>query len=358
MLLGMDARENAEEIAVQRRGIRHARIAKQRGEYRSEGDPQHHGGGEARCGGAVEFFDKGADDERRILRLLTREDTENAGLHGQIQQGDADDRDKNPAGDVPLGIANLTAEMADVVVAPVGVDGVDRRGTEAGEKQPRESPRARRIGEDLPRMKVSRAAPDQPENRADNADPQKKRNFSNGADAAIERANKNDHQRAGDRFFAVLSQRIQIRGVLRESDGAGGKAERSLDERLPDKQEGHQAAHAARAIRLAKKNIAAAGERHGRAQFRPYKAVEQSEHGAGGPSKQALRSAHVLDNQGNDDEGSDADHLDHVERDGFFEAKSALERATWGAQLRVQLTRVGVLGRVHCAAENSKWTAA
>src|SRR5229473_3813883 len=213
MLLGMDARENAEEIAVQRRGIRHARIAKQRGEYRSEGDPQHHGGGKARSGSAVKFFDKGADDKRRILRLLPWEDAENAGLHGQIQQRDADDGDENPARDVALGIANLTAEMADVVVAPVGVDGVDRRGTEAGEKQPRESPRARRIGEDLPRMKVGRAAPDQPENRADNADPQEKRNFSDGADAAIEQDHENDHQRAGHRFFAVLSQWIQVRSV-------------------------------------------------------------------------------------------------------------------------------------------------
>ncbi len=220
--------------------------------------------------------------------------------------------------------------MADVVIAPVGVHGFDGRGTEAGEKQPRESPRARRIGEDLPRMKVSRAAPDQPENGADNPDPQKKRNFSDGADAAIEQDNKNDHQRAGDRFFAVLPQRIQIRGVLRESDGAGGKAERSLNQRLPDKQKGHQAAHAVGSIRFPKKDVAAAGQGHGGTQLRPYEAVEQGEHGAGGPSKQALRSAHVLDDQGNDDEGSDADHLDHVERDGFFEAEAALERATWG----------------------------
>ncbi len=207
-------------------------------------------------------------------------------------------------------------------------------------------------------MKVRRAAPDQPENRADDADPQEKRNFSDGADAAIEQDHENDNQRTGHRFFAVLSQRIQIRSVLRESDGAGGKAERGLDERLPHEQEGHQAAHAAGAIRFPQEDVAAAGQGHGRAQLRPYKAIEQGEHGAGGPSKQALRAAHSLDDQGNDDEGADADHFDHVERDGFFEAKSALERATWGAQLRVQLTRVGVLGRVHCAAENSKWTAA
>src|SRR5260370_10025357 len=99
-------------------------------------------------------------------------------MQGQREQGDADDGDEIPARDVALGSGNLTAEMADVVVAPVGIDGVDRRGTEAGEKQPRESPGARRIGEDLPRMKVRRAAPDQPENSADNADPQEKRNFS------------------------------------------------------------------------------------------------------------------------------------------------------------------------------------
>src|ERR1700719_529161 len=77
---------------------------------------------------AVKFFHEGADDERRILRLLPRQDAENAGLHGQVQQGDADDGNENAARDVALGIANFAAEMADVVVAPIGVDGVDRRG--------------------------------------------------------------------------------------------------------------------------------------------------------------------------------------------------------------------------------------
>jgi hypothetical protein len=32
-----------------------------------------------------------------------------------------------------------------------------------------------------------------------------------------------------------------------------------------------------------------------------------------------------LDDEGTDDEGADADDLDHVERDGFLEAEAALE---------------------------------
>ena len=63
LLLGMHAGENAEEIPVERRGVRDAGISEQRREYRSEGDPQNHGGGEARGPGAVKLFDEGTDDK-------------------------------------------------------------------------------------------------------------------------------------------------------------------------------------------------------------------------------------------------------------------------------------------------------
>ena len=52
---------------------------------------------------------------------------------------------------------------------------------------------------------------------------------------------------------------------------------------------------------------------------------ERSEKRTTEPSQEALRAAHLADNDGADDKGADTDDLDHVERDGFFQAEAALE---------------------------------
>src|ERR1700732_2268007 len=167
-LLWMHASENAKEISVERRGVWNAGISKQRRKNGSECDPQDHESREASRAKAVKLLDEIADDEWRILRLLPREAAKNAGLHGKIQNGDPDYRDENAARDIAFGVANFSAEMANIVVTPVRVNGVDRRRTQGGEKQPGKVPRSGRIREDQRRLEVCRSAPDEPKNRADN----------------------------------------------------------------------------------------------------------------------------------------------------------------------------------------------
>ena len=71
---------------------------------------------------AVQALDKRAHNVLRILRLAPRHHSEDACLHREIQYGDSRDRDQNRARDVALRIANLRAQIADVVVAEVGVN--------------------------------------------------------------------------------------------------------------------------------------------------------------------------------------------------------------------------------------------
>src|SRR6266404_7117491 len=94
----MYAGEHAEEISVERRGVWNPRIPEERGKHGGERNPENHGGGEARRSGAIELFNEGADDERRVLRLLPRQHAEDAGLHGKIQNRDADMEMKMPRG--------------------------------------------------------------------------------------------------------------------------------------------------------------------------------------------------------------------------------------------------------------------
>ena len=124
-LLRMHAAENAEEIAVERRGVWDTGISEQRGKHRSESDPEDHGSGEARRARPVKLFDESANDEGRILRLLPRQHAEDACLHGKIQDGDADYGNEDAAGNIARRIADFAAEMANVVVTPVGVNGVN-----------------------------------------------------------------------------------------------------------------------------------------------------------------------------------------------------------------------------------------
>src|SRR5882762_2849886 len=133
-LFWMHASEDTEEIPIECRGVRDTRVAEQGREHRSESDPQDHRGGKARRGRAVKLFHERADDERRVLRLLPWKHAKDAGLHGQIQNGDADNGNKNPARNIASGVANFTAQMANVVIAPIRVDGVDGRGAEGSKE--------------------------------------------------------------------------------------------------------------------------------------------------------------------------------------------------------------------------------
>src|SRR5208283_159012 len=118
---------------------------------------------------------------------------------------------------------------------------------------------------------------------------------------------------------------MKISGVACKADGSGGDGERGLDEGLPDEEERHEAAPAAGAVGFAKEDVSAAGFGHGGAEFGPDEAVEGGEKRAGEPGDEGLRAAHGFDDEGADDKGADADDLDHVEGDSFFQAEAAFE---------------------------------
>ncbi len=140
----------------------------------------------------------------------------------------------------------------------------------------------------------------------------------------VEQRYEHDHQRAGNRFLSVLSERMEVGRILGKTDCTRRQAERRLDQRLPDKQERHHAPQPARTISFAQEYITAAGQGHGRAEFRPHEAVEKRQHRSRNPRQQRLRPAHGFDDQGNHDKWADAHHLDHVQRDGLFQTQSAL----------------------------------
>src|ERR1700674_4894239 len=127
--------EDGEEVAIERGGIGHAGVAEEQGKDGGHGDPEHHPGDEVRGAGAVEAFNEKAGDERSVLGFAPGDNAEQAGLHGQIQNSDAENRKENAAGDIFFGIADFAAEMADVVVAPVTVNGVDHGGAESREPE-------------------------------------------------------------------------------------------------------------------------------------------------------------------------------------------------------------------------------
>src|SRR5580704_2076999 len=135
---------------------------------------------------SVEPLDEKASDERSVLRFTPGNHSKEAGLQRQIDGGDSENREEDAAGDIFLGIADFAAQVTDVVVAPIAVDGVDHGRAEASEPQRGKMERAGREIEGEVRIKISEAAPDQPEQRADYAQPQQNGNFADSLDLSIE----------------------------------------------------------------------------------------------------------------------------------------------------------------------------
>src|SRR6266481_6820458 len=192
--------EDGEEIAVERSGIGHAGVAEEKRKDGSHGDPKHHPCDEVGGVGAVEAFDEEAGDEGSVLRFAPGDDAEKAGLHGEIEHGDAKDRKENAARDIFFGLADFAAEMADVVVAPVAVNRVDHGGAEPGEPKRGEMKRARRKIECELGIEVANAAPDEPEHGANDADPKENGNFADGGDFPVEKNHEKNYQAPGNGF--------------------------------------------------------------------------------------------------------------------------------------------------------------
>src|SRR5580698_1808228 len=93
---------------------------------------------------AIERLDKRAHDKFRVLCFTPWYDAQNADLHCQVQSRDSENRKENSARNIALRIANFSAQMADVVVAPITVNRVDHCGPQAREPYPGKRKRAGR----------------------------------------------------------------------------------------------------------------------------------------------------------------------------------------------------------------------
>ena len=144
----VEAGENAEEVAIGGRGIRNARVPKEEGEDAAEGcdhdenrrelaEAMGHGGTE---GGRIGLFheqgDHGAACGKGLFEdeALPRKDGENGDIHGEVQNRHNEDREKDCTRDGSAGIADLSAEQRDVVVAPIVVGCNEHGGGKAGKE--------------------------------------------------------------------------------------------------------------------------------------------------------------------------------------------------------------------------------
>ena len=141
--------EEAEEVAVLRRGIHDSRIAERHREQAGQASPNDEDGENRRDTVAVKLRHKRAGDilvgQRALLqRFLPRHDADDREVHRHVQQHNHDDREDHRAGNRFLRLANFFAQMADVVVAQVVVNGHARGGSQAHQKTLIDVERARR----------------------------------------------------------------------------------------------------------------------------------------------------------------------------------------------------------------------
>ena len=91
----------------------------------------------------------------------------------------------------------------------------------------------------------------------------------------------------------------------------------------------HHPAEALRPINLFQIFVGPASARHGRAQFGDYQAVADGKRRTENPSDERLRTVHRGNHQRQRDEWADADHVQHVQRDGTAEAHAADQILRW-----------------------------
>ncbi len=112
--------------------------------------------------------------------------------------------------------------------------------------------------------------------------------------------------------------------VLGEADRSAGDGERGGEDELEDEEEGEEAAEGA-GIDGAEEAVGSSGFGHGGAELGPDEAVAEGERGAADPAEHSLGAAHGGEEQGQGDEGADADHVEHVDGDGAAEGEGAGE---------------------------------
>ena len=138
-------------------------------------------------------------------------------------------------------------------------------------------------------------------------------------------------------------RRIQIHGVVREPDGPRRHEQRHRRHHGPEKEEAHQTAGPVRTVRFEEILVAAAGPRHGGAEFGPHQPIGDRDHRPDQPAQHRLRSVHRLQQQRNRQEWSGADHRDDVGRRRGGEPHPALETGRRGSERVAHCTEVGAV---------------
>ena len=124
----MEPRENAEEIPVLCRRVRHPRIAQQQGEDGAERRPQDHGGEDGRDPGAIDPFHEDRDHKVRVRMRLRRNEipprhhADDGQVYRHVDQRHRDCAEQDRAWNDATGVLDFIADVADVVIAEVIVD--------------------------------------------------------------------------------------------------------------------------------------------------------------------------------------------------------------------------------------------
>src|SRR5262249_44551154 len=100
--------------------------------------------------------------------------------------GDPDNGKENSSWDISLGLSNLAAQIAYVVVAPIGVNGLHHCRAQSGEPDPRQTKSSSREVEYLLGIEMLKATPNQPQQSSHDASPQQYGDFADGLDSAIQ----------------------------------------------------------------------------------------------------------------------------------------------------------------------------
>ncbi len=249
----VEAIEGAEEVAVAGSGPGDTGVTEEQGKDAGEGAPEDEcgedAGGSGTEGGAGQVGDEGdaargvgTGQRGGVKRGQERE------VHGEVKCGDDGKRNQDGAGDGALRIADLGAEEADVVVAPVVVAGDERGLSESRDKSQRGP--AEKRGKSGCGMKPGRDDGSRG-NDTDDGDKDSEEedpcDAGDGAKVAVKQCGDEQAGGGGDKAGAMEGDGTERNGEAEdrpEPGGEGGDAEtsggdgkRSGEAELPDVEE-------------------------------------------------------------------------------------------------------------------------
>src|SRR6516225_320935 len=118
--------KDREETPVRSRGKWYPGVPQDDGKQGSESNPQYQHGGQHGCPGTINPLHKTAHYKIGFYSLLPGYYRYDTNVHAQVQDGNPENRNENTQRDVPAGVPDFTAEVANIVISQVAVDGFYR----------------------------------------------------------------------------------------------------------------------------------------------------------------------------------------------------------------------------------------